>query len=329
MSLLYNLSCRQLWKKLLTLIGDQVTAYDETIMAMFEAHNFHTQSTEFKPSNYAELMDMMKKPHPTHTGIMLDEAYYTEFDRAIQGASSESKVNSDVLPYFDVLRRHDNLMDRVCSNWAPLWDKSPLSAPVPDLADGISIFNAGDDYELLRAQLDRYIVPIHREPFLSNFFLEFKRPMADAETGARQAQHDGAVGLRGIAHTRILNGENINDEKAVAFSATYVAGTLALYAHFLKRAGPSEKDWHYHMCRLDVHASSGSLEKLVAAARAFRNLRDYAAEIRIKLAKEVSVKLRQMEKLPPKPIYFLTLKEAEAEERRKAQGSKNKKARGK
>ena len=297
-------------------------------MAMFEAHNFHTESHEVKPSNYTELMDMMKKPHPTHTGMVLDEAYYTDFCRAIK-ASSESKVNSDVLPYFDVLRRYDNLMDRLCSNWAPLWDKSPISPPKPDLADGISIIDAGDEYELLRAQLDRFIVPIHSEPFLCNFFLEFKRPMADAVTGARQAQHDGAVGLRGIAHARILNSEDINDEKAVAFSATYVAGSLALYAHFLKHAGPSEQDWHYHMCRLDVHASSGSLEKLVAAVRAFRNLRDYAAEVRINLAKEVSVKLRQLDKLPPKPIYFLTAKEAEAEEKRKAQGSKNKKARGK
>ena len=301
-------------------------------MTFFEEHNIHSDSPTVKPSNYAELMDVMKKPHPTLTDAVLDEAYYLEFRKAVKEARSENKVLSDVLPYFDRLARHFNVMDRLCSNWAPLWDKSPLSHVEPDLADGISILDTGAEYTLLRTQLDRFIVPIPSEIFLSNFFLEFKRPMADAEVGARQAQHDGVLGMRGIAHARILNEEEINDEKACTFSATYVAGSLALFAHFLKPAGPSEKDWHYHTCQLDVHASTGNLEKLVDAVTAFRNLRDYAARIRIRLAKDVSVKLRQLEsqdRLPPQPVYFLSAKEFAAEERRRNQSSQNKRARGK
>ena len=309
-----------MWKKLLTLIGAQVSPYSENSVTLLEEHNIHTFDHDDEPSNLQELMTMLESPRPTLTKATFSKQDFTRLCKAIKDAQSENKVLSDVIPYFTGETDYDNIMNQQCTNWAPLWDGSPLTLAQPDHADGIPIIGTGATYMLLRNQLDKFIVPILGQPFLPNFFLEYKRPKANREVAARQALLNATLGARGMAHVRTLNREDNTDQKACTFSATFASGTLALYAHFLKQPNKPGEEWHYHMCPLRSFSISDVVETYLGAATAFRNLREHAAKVRTELASAAALKLQEMkrtDRLPPKPKYPLTAEELAVAEQRK------------
>lgn len=121
-------------------------------------------------------------------------------------------------------------------------------------------------------ELGKYIVPTTTgsRPCAPTFFAEVKGPGSSSLVMVNQACFDGAVGARGI-HKLQTYGQRIPtyDHRAYTITATYLAGTLKMYAHHVDQPNGPGIDVEYYMRQLNSWALSG--DRLRKGTMAFRN----------------------------------------------------------
>ncbi|KAH6973667.1 hypothetical protein BKA56DRAFT_592254 [Ilyonectria sp. MPI-CAGE-AT-0026] len=152
----------------------------------------------------------------------------------------------------------------------------------PDYFDGARMRAI---HEKVQNDLSTVIIPTHDEklPVATNFFLEAKSPKGNSVVSKRQACISGANGCRAMQALQSYGeAELIYDNKAYAFSATYLAGDglLQLYAHHATPPTKIDGKPKYHMTLLKVFVIRENLEMYIQGITAFTNLRHLAKRYR-------------------------------------------------
>ena len=204
-------------------------------------------------------------------------------------ARSENLVLSNLFHRITGGPRYEEAMNNLCNSWLALLPDVPLVDAKPDYFNGLVA--TSPQHKQLCDHIGKLIVPGKSLPILPNFFVEGKGSGGTLQITTRQALHDGTLGARAMYHTKLLAGEKNLNGYAYAFSATYVDGTLSLHAHFCSRIPGENTQLRHHMCRLARILLDETVEDLVRAITAFRNLQDLAHEIRTEAASVANQKL--------------------------------------
>ncbi|KAK4177896.1 hypothetical protein QBC36DRAFT_123399 [Triangularia setosa] len=184
----------------------------------------------------------------------------------------------------------------------------PDIIPVPYAFDGV---RPSDLEHKIRDEQEEILVTTKRYelPVAPNFFFESRRD-GQGES-LRAAAVDGAYGARGMyvlkTYGQKKTGEAGGEGEGLAFSGTYEDGisgrtgramkVLRLYAHHVTKAagcddseegGDVEGRLTYHMTELGSWEMTGSYEEFLKGARAFRNLRLWAAMVRLRVVDEAN-----------------------------------------
>ncbi|KAL8794628.1 MAG: hypothetical protein Q9195_002824 [Heterodermia aff. obscurata] len=243
--------------------------------------------------NSADILVVLKqkRPGPADPNILSSQ---------VEDARTESDVQNNAFQIICGEANYPTTMNKLCTTWAQLFPDIRLKRAKPDLFDGLQ---PGSEYRLLRQQLNSCVTPANDAPLMPNFFMEIKGMQGTESVATRQALHDGTLGAQGVYQTQKVAAKDPLDGNAHVFSA--ILGTsLILFAHFV--SPPTEEDGklHYHMCRLDEFALRKSADEFHAGVTAFRNLRDYAAQVRTELALDTESKLKDLEKagMLPAPL---------------------------
>ncbi|KAH7175892.1 hypothetical protein EDB81DRAFT_751335 [Dactylonectria macrodidyma] len=131
---------------------------------------------------------------------------------------------------------------------------------------------------LIDRTLATYIPDMYYAP---NFFLEIMGPSGTSAVVENQARYGGAIGARAMHALQNFGNDNqVFDEGAYTFSATYCAGTLKLYAHHVTAPTTPDGRLEYHMTKICGFEMTDSRATFVEGATAFRNLRDMARKYR-------------------------------------------------
>lgn len=150
----------------------------------------------------------------------------------------------------------------------------------PGFSDGS--LAAKVDNDILK-DLGPYIVPLTdtTAPCLPNFFAEGRCRAKTWPVGRRQALYYGALGARGIHELRsFIDPETACDNNAYVIISVVQAGLLDLYTVHARKG---QKSPEFHMTQLDAFCVHNNPETFRKAARALRNARDWATEIREEL----------------------------------------------
>lgn len=270
----------------------KTNAYDNNFMEILMDNNIQPPARTPRPTNFDELIGLLEQPHASLLLPAVANHEYDEFVGAAEDANSELLVIAEVLPIIRGERKYPRALNIYCSSWNPLVANSMVVTPQPDYLEGINI---KPENRLIREHLREFAVPAADAPILPNLFIEAKAPTGNAKVALRQAVYDGAFGARAMEVIRTVAGNNTFDGKAYTFSATYAAGTLRLYAHFMGEPESVDSSPRYHLTQLGSWALDNSVKTFREGATAFRNLRDKAHQIRNEFADAVTSKLQALD----------------------------------
>ena len=274
----------------------KISPYNDAFVDILRKRNIYPPNRTLRPSNYEELIALLDQSRSSLHPSNFTEQHFEGFLDAVENARNETTVMADVFTRIKGNTSYPFIMNKLCSNWAPLVTDEALVTPQPDFYDGLRL---NSENILINEQFDKLIVPAHDEvPFLPNFFAEVKAPKGIADIATRQALYDGALGARGIYHIRSVTNDNELDGKACTFSATYASGMLQLFAHFVSQPHGPNTALNYHMTNLGAWSLIG--KEFRAGVVAFRNLRHHAYKIRTELAEAAECRLRAL-KQPEQP----------------------------
>ncbi|KAF3897017.1 hypothetical protein GTR04_0356 [Trichophyton interdigitale] len=234
-----------------------------------------------KPGNWAELQEVIKKPHPSLSPERFSDGAFQRFKQKDLRAFNERDVILDSLCTIDMFTGDLRSISRdyLFNNTEPITDGS-LCDTKPDIVYGA----IPESLRLgIREELRDSIVPSTRTdlPILPNFFLEAKGPDGNPAIAMRQACYDGTIGARGMNALQSYNdNEPTYDGNAYTISGVYHYGHLKLYCHHI--APPTEKDGFpkHIMTSLCSYSMVNDCDDFIRGASAYRNLRDWAKEKR-------------------------------------------------
>lgn len=225
-------------------------------------HTFADGTGHPEPENPAEIKERLRNRRASLSPSRFTEEHFRNFERENDRANSESLVIHNVVPFIagSTDQRFYTEMNRKFTNLEPF--DSTLSAPTPDLYDGILPESIPS---LVRDELDKYIIPCTDTslPAAPNFFAEFKSHSGRPDVAQSQACYDGAVGAR--AMHKLLNYSNSEeqyDNKARSFSAIYHPGTSTLAVYGSHMTAPETPDGkpRIHMKHIYSFAMNNDLE---------------------------------------------------------------------
>ncbi|CAD6592872.1 MAG: hypothetical protein ASARMPRED_006762 [Alectoria sarmentosa] len=271
--------------------SEKTSAYDKNFMIILAERNIEASKRTQRPANYDELVTLLEQPRSSLSSSNFSDRDFDQFLDAVDNVRTELMMMNYVFSRILGSTSYPFIMDKSCTNWAPLVTDAELVTSQPDYYDGIRV---GPENKLLRQYLDKIIMPAFDAFFLSNFFTEAKAPRGSMEIATMQAVYDGALGARAMHYTRNTNTSTNFDSKSYTFNATYANGFLKLYAHFLTQADEPTTSIHYHMTPLDSWALEHSVKAFREGITAFRNLRDRAHQMRTEIADVTTQKLRAL-----------------------------------
>ncbi|KAI6781896.1 uncharacterized protein J7T54_005106 [Emericellopsis cladophorae] len=246
-------------------------------------YGVYMASEDPEPANLEAIRDELRRGRSSLSpGQFTNDAFKT-FKNTQRAAKDEATIMNTTIGLIcgnDV--NVSNARDILFTHLEPL-TTGDIVKPKPDFFDGAHQHELS---EALRADtsLAKKIVPTKHAhiPVVPNLFLEVKGPGGSFIVAERQACYDGAHGARAM-HALQNHGskDQTYDGNAYAFSATYIGGTLTLYAHHVA-APVSATSAHpqYYMTEIDAYAISGNRGRFVEGAAAFRNLRLLAKRYR-------------------------------------------------
>ncbi|KAK2593661.1 hypothetical protein QQS21_008630 [Conoideocrella luteorostrata] len=262
------------------------SAHNKDFVQILIDHNIYPQeykypdkqSTPPRPGNLEEIMQCLSARRASLSPSCFSESAFEKFKQANRQAISKRKVMYSILPIIcgnDAGIPHEGTLP--FTNLESMTEGATVKA-VPDLYDGT---NPTRISRIIRQDLNKSIIPTSHgcAPLAPNFFLEAKAPRGGADVARRQACLDGAYGARAMHSLQNYGQDNpVYDGNAYAYSSTYYAGCLRLYAHHptITPGGLPE----YHMTQIGGWDMTVSAEDFRRGATAFRNLRDLAQRTR-------------------------------------------------
>ncbi len=257
----------------------------------------HLASFGIRPSNSSQEPDLeaVREALAPDRASLLPSQFsigsFKMFRETNDWAQCDADVVANVLPHilgFDVIAHENSAQNLVFSNLAPLTDGTIAHAK-PDVYYGA---DPDEVHDTVCDALGRYIDPsaVFDAPLAPNFFVEVKAPLGSWGVVKRQARYDGAIGCRAMHSLQNFGANNSRprfDSRPTAFSAIYRNGGLHLFAHHVTAPDDSDRNGgtaagrpQYHMTPLLAYALTDSPETFTDGVEAFRNLRDYAKQLR-------------------------------------------------
>lgn len=228
-----------------------------------------------KPSNMAELTELLSRPHASLSGF--SEEQFENFREADGNVTKEKRVTTYVIPVIegDVEDHRCLGGDYIFGNLAHLTDGT-LARAKPD-----HFYGARPEQldRRIRDELSNQIIPSTQGdlPMLPNFFLEVKGPDGSPTVVTRSACYDGALGARAMHHIQSYKqDELVYDNNAHTITSTYIAGNLKIYAHHINPPTTEGSRPEYIMTQLKGFSMTGDCETFIRGASAYRNARDWA-----------------------------------------------------
>ncbi|KAF5192400.1 Ef-hand [Thalictrum thalictroides] len=238
--------------------------------------NKSTNTRTHKPKNYDELMARIKIARPESEFPAGD---FERFEIATFDATNEAATMNEVIPYIEG-KKEDGSKEK----------SDLLFVNTKSLVNGVSklkpdkVWGALDQdlNTMVNEELSDLILPHGMYNIISpNFFLEVKGPDGTPAVAESQALHGGAMGERGQVALRLWKVDNPTlDKVAHTFAVTYVYGHLSLFSVHSEPSQRGAGEFDYHMYKLNSYAITGDADQYRVGVTAYRNLYDYAKEIR-------------------------------------------------
>jgi hypothetical protein len=241
-----------------------------------------------EPNNMEEIREILARPRDSP----ISESDFLKLKRADVRASKEKDVITSVIPIIDG-EIHDDPKciggDWPFSNLAPLTDGS-IPAAKPDHHFGARPEDVNIE---IRNELNQLIIPSTQTtlPICQNFLLEVKGPDGTAAVVTRQACYDGALAARAMQALRCYRQEPSYDNNAYAFTSTYIASRIDLYATYVAESKRLDGRPEYIMTLIDSFSLKGNVNAFRQGVTAYRNARDWAKEKRDELIEAANERL--------------------------------------
>lgn len=250
-------------------------------LTQYEIHEDDYHLTQ--PNNWDELRSMVARPRQISPSESYD-AQYQAFRQAELESSDKLYVKKKIIPVIRGSSHFGSEKGHSFQNMGDITNGSIVKAQ-PDFYDGVR-FSALE--KVMYEQLRPFIKPLvaATTPVVPNFFGVFRgRSTSDREVKLL-ARYSGAIGARGIHRLRsfgVEDKETVYDNNAYTISATYLSGTLTLYAHRpIAPSVPGGRDI-YRMTRFFGSLLIDSPGEFRRGVEAFRKARKWACEKRKEL----------------------------------------------
>jgi hypothetical protein len=235
-----------------------------------------------RPANWTAINERMRRRRDSLSSDMFGRIDHEQFRRT--DALTERGGN----PLFSVVQSLQGGNRGISSaergtweNLAPLVVEEPL-APQPESYDARRALHVNGR---VRQALASLIVPSTGYPMrvLPNFAVSAKKKTFPADNLRLVALHAGAHGARAMHQMQMYGaeGHEPHDNKAYTIGATYHDRVLRLYTiHPTPSTNPTKRATDYQMNELGAWAVGRTPEAFREGASAFRNLREWADEMR-------------------------------------------------
>ncbi len=244
-----------------------------------------------KPNNFDEIRRALRVARASLSPSIVPEAAFENF-QFMNTTKSEGTVMRSIVPSLAGNLDIPNEGHLPFLNLDSITGNTTVN-PVPDFFDGASP-EAVD--KQVRDDLDKIIIPTKHAtvPIAPNLFLEAKSPGGTDDVAMRQAMLNGGHGLT-IMHAlkNYLKEQPVYDGNAYAFSATFVAGTLKLYAHHYAPLANPERRPAIYTTQLKSYALTGDYDVWLEGTAAFRTLRVLAKQYRDQFIEAANARARQ------------------------------------
>lgn len=256
----------------------RASEYDKDFEQHMVDHNVYTDNLKSTPKSGTDLRPLSgERTRRSLSPSLFSDDAFEAFKRVHKEVKSDEDVIREIIPVIcgdaNIANSGEVLFDNLYSitNWT-------TADPKPDFYDGAY---PEDIDPAVENTLDGLIIPCISDdglhPVAPNLFLEAKGPQEDADVAKRQACLAGAYGARAMHALQNYGKEEPQyDGKAYAYSSTYHAGTLKLYAHHVTAPTTEGGRPEYHMTHMSTYVMTDSREEFVRGATAFRNARDLA-----------------------------------------------------
>ncbi|KAJ2966072.1 hypothetical protein NQ176_g10318 [Zarea fungicola] len=273
--------------------------YDDNFETIIVEYNIFMELYQFpddraapQPINLEQIVEFLSRPRKCPSLSAVSPSDFFNFRRA-SWIEAEGTVMATAVKMVAGPSTMSECNNVTFSNLGSMTEKK-TTQPKPDLFDGACF---GDVDVAIRKELSAVIMPteLATVPVVPNFFLEVKSCKGSPRVAKREACWDGAHGARAM-HALQNFGRNtiqgdghgdgygeVFDGNAYTFSATFCAGILEMFAHFVTRASDGRREYHMTMLRgFNMH---NSIDSFVQGASMLRNARDLA-----KLYRDAAIK---------------------------------------
>ncbi|KAF5201070.1 Glyoxylate reductase [Thalictrum thalictroides] len=243
--------------------------------------NHHSNTRSPKPKNLEEIRAIARRAR------LMSEFTVEEFDRfenANFDTINEPDIIPMVLPFLEGKDLSQNYGEILFTGLKPFEEEF-----LPALPDRFWGAPCQKLKNIVLRELSDLIEPEPGCKVISpNFFLEMSSPKGCPSVPEDMAIYHGGLGERGqiaLRSWRVSNPEL--DKMAHTFTSTYINGHLTVFSvhaqppeclSFHRSAGDTE----YHLYKINSYSLLGDADQYKVGVTAFRNLRDYAEEIRNK-----------------------------------------------
>ncbi|KAF2009987.1 hypothetical protein BU24DRAFT_455168 [Aaosphaeria arxii CBS 175.79] len=262
-----------------------------------DQYRFPDGQVKPKPGNWALINERASQRRESLSSSTFSDAAYAKFLQITENAKHEHQLTTSVIPIIA-----GEIRDEDCAS-----GKIPLTN-LRQLTDDMFVPGNPDLYygarpeqlnKRVRDDLCDLIIPstLTSLPIAPNFFLHVKGPLGMFPVAKSQALYDGTLGERGqISLESWIQGGTVFDDNAHTITATYHNGLLRLYSIHSAQSSDHGGRPEYHMNFIQAYAMVGGAEQFRQGARAFRNLRDYAEELRNDAIRRANDRVRRIER---------------------------------
>ncbi|KAK7413993.1 hypothetical protein QQX98_007104 [Neonectria punicea] len=243
-----------------------------------------------------EILQALAKPRAS-----LDKLSNEDFRKFVQADAHvrrESEVMKNVISVLDGdIQDHKSVAcGTKFENLYQLTDGS-LVAANPDECYGA---RPEQLHQEVRDKLGDFIVPSTGKdvPIAPSFFLEAKGPRGTLVVARLQACYDGALGARGIHNLRVYGSPGLHnyDNNAYTITATFLAGTLKLYATHPIHVSAGQTQ--FIMTKLRAFSLDDCFDTFRKGMSAYLNAIDWTKEQRVQAIKQANKRAAQRPSTP-------------------------------
>ncbi|KAL9115158.1 MAG: hypothetical protein Q9227_000952 [Pyrenula ochraceoflavens] len=238
-----------------------------------------------KPNNLDEIKYKMKQRRSSLSLSRFGDKEFERFQEAAAHAKKEEQITKSVI---SIIEGNSQENKHVCGkvkfgnldSLINVGGDCVFTPGNPDLYDGAPSEQLD---RRVRDRLNNKIIPSTQDdlPIAPNFFLHAKGRDGTEAVAAKQCVYDGALGERGQLSLRSYGQKKPHfDNNAHTITSVYLHQKLSMYTVYTVRTNGPNSRQEYYTHLIGSWAMDGDIQTFRSGAAAFRNLRDWAKELR-------------------------------------------------